>query len=82
MEYEIKVQDLEKRITKVETKIEDIKPLENRVSVVETKLDGIKEDIKDIKDFQSKMMIWLIGIMGTTLVSFLVLILNILKNNG
>jgi hypothetical protein len=43
--------------------------LENRVTKVETQVDDVKGDIKEIKDFQKQIIFWLIGTLGTTLVT-------------
>jgi hypothetical protein len=58
---------------------ERIRLIENRMSIVETKVDSVKQDIKDIKDFQSKIMLWLIGLMGTSVVTLLTVILNMAR---
>lgn len=48
--------------------------IENRVTKVETKVDDVKEDIKEIKDFQRQIIFWLIGTLGTTLITLGVLL--------
>lgn len=53
--------------------------VENRLTKVETKVDTVKEDIKEIKDFQSKIMWWLIGTMASSLLTLLTMVLNIIR---
>lgn len=48
--------------------------LENRVTKVETQIDDVKGDIKEIKDFQRQTIFWLIGTLGTTLITLGVLL--------
>lgn len=56
-----------------------LRRVESRVSIVETKIDDTRDDIKGIKGFQEKMVVWLIGIMGTSIVSLILLIINLKK---
>ena len=53
--------------------------IENRMSTVEAKVGSIKEDLKDIKAFQNKLMFWIIGTMATSMLSLLTLIFTLLK---
>lgn len=53
---------------------ERIRNLEQRVSIVETKVDTVKEDIKEIKDFQSKIIMWLVGTLASSLLTLGVLL--------
>ena len=53
--------------------------IESRMSTVEAKVGSIKEDLKDIKAFQNKLMFWIIGTMATSMLSLLTLIFTLLK---
>lgn len=53
-----------------------IRDLEQRVSIVETKVDDIKADLKDIKEFQSKIIFWLIGTLTSSLVTLGVILIK------
>ena len=53
--------------------------IENRMSTVEAKVGSIKEDLRDIKAFQNKLMFWIIGTMATSMLSLLTLIFTLLK---
>lgn len=55
---------------------ERIRNLEGRMGIVETKVDSIKEDIKEIKTGQDKLLWWIIGTMGTVLISILLTIVT------
>jgi hypothetical protein len=52
---------------------------ETRLAIAETKVDNVKEDIREIKEGQSKTMWWIIGTMGTSMISLLILIFNMLR---
>jgi hypothetical protein len=67
---------MEDRIKDLECMVSDH---EKRISVTEVKVDNVKEDIKEIKEGQSKIIWWIIGTMGTSLISLLILIVNMLR---
>jgi hypothetical protein len=52
---------------------------ETRLSVNESKVGDMKDDIKEIKESQSKTMWWIIGTLATSLISMSLLIINMLR---
>lgn len=60
-------------------KDERIRKLEERMSIVETKVDEVKQDIKEIKASQNKLLYWVMGTMGTALVTLFTLIVNMMR---
>jgi hypothetical protein len=56
-----------------------IKKLQIDVAVAQSNIQDVKDDIREIKNKQGSMNMWLIGIMGSSILSLVVLIFNILS---
>jgi hypothetical protein len=57
-----------------------IKKLQIDVAVAQSNIQDVKDDIREIKNKQGSMNMWLIGIMGSSILSLVVLIFNILSS--
>ena len=60
----------------VETRV---RSLESRVDRVETKVDDMRDDIKDIKNSLANSIFWIIGLMGTALLTLGATMVSLLK---
>lgn len=67
------------RVVKLERKVD---VLESKVINIEkdvlTNKKDLKDDIKEVKENQNKMTYWIMGTLGTSVISLLILVFNML----
>lgn len=69
-DHEHRIQDHEHRI----------RGLEGRMNITETKVDEMRQDIKEIRKAQEKLLWWIMGTMGSVLVSIFLIIITFVTN--
>lgn len=63
------MEDLEVRLRDVETK----------VAIIEAKVDSQMDDIREIKAMQQQILKWMVGALGTSLLTFIGIVISLLK---
>lgn len=70
---------MEQALEKVKGEVNVLKAeVENIKKNVESVKTDLKEDIQEVKESQNKMIYWIMGTLGTSVLSLLILIFNIL----
>jgi len=58
---------------------ERFRELENRVTKVEAKVDSHMDDIKEIKQMQQQVLKWMVGALGSSLLTLVVVLINFMR---